>query len=513
MTPYAAKFRYLVPYFLILTLATIFGALAVRWVFTIQWPILDLKQEVWEIWIPIALPWIPILALLRNRLKILSFENTNGPFLFQILAWASMTLPMVISQLYFTTASSDLRTLSALEEIHQYPTDRYFDYKKFDINPDGGAHSTFRVKGRYDDRLAIDVYFVFAIEDTTSQSKEPSDFWYGISYSKEISNKLSDEEKQTLYEAFYNESAAKLDSVRFHDLLYFERVPNSDDRDGYFKAIEQLTKKAVSKQATVLIPITEPFEDRNGSKIAWGIATYGIGILLFAFLIRIPKYDEAEHQRLLKGGKPESDDFTDALQYLIPSGDHLATSVILDLNIIVFLMMVFSGVNILSPDANDLLTWGANRREDTLNGEWWRLITNTFVHIGIMHLLLNIYGLIIGSMFVEPRLGKINFFILYLVSGISGSVASIIWHEDVVSAGASGAIFGLYGAVLGLLLTKAFPKEEKKSIFAFVGIYVGINLVWGLNGGIDNAAHLGGLISGAITGLILFQINRVKKVA
>jgi rhomboid protease GluP len=513
MTPYTAKLRYLLPYFLIITLTTIFGTLAVRWLFTIAWPILDLKQEVWEIWLPIALPWIPILAVLRNKFKILSFENSNGPFLFQILSWACMTLPMIISQLYFTTASSDLRIITKLDEVHNYTTDRFFDFKKFTVDTDqGGAHSSFRVKGRYNDRLDIDVYFVFPIKDTIVQQNPALAYWYGIKYSKEISNKISDEEKQTQYEKFYNESAAKLDSYPFYSLLYFERVANSDDRDGYFKAIESQTQKETDNEATILIPINESFENRNGSKLTWALATYAFGILLFALLLRIPKYNETEHQRLLKRGKPQSDDFTDALQYLIPSGDHFATSVIIDLNLLVFILMVFSGVNIVSPDANDLLTWGANRRADILNGEWWRLISNTFVHIGVMHLFLNLYGLIIGSMFVEPRLGKVNFFVLYIVSGICGSIASIAWHPDTVSAGASGAIFGLYGAVLGLLLTKAFPKEEKKSIFAFVGIYAVINLLWGLTGGIDNAAHLGGLVSGMVTGIILFQVNPTRKI-
>ncbi len=126
-----------------------------------------------------------------------------------------------------------------------------------------------------------------------------------------------------------------------------------------------------------------------------------------------------------------------------------------------------------------------------------------FLHGGIMHLFLNIYGLVIAALFVEPIFGRTKYFMLYFISGICGSLASIYWYENTISVGASGAIFGLYGAILGLLLTNAF-EGGKKGILLFIGPYVGINLLFGLTGGIDNAAHIGGLISGAIFGIILY---------
>jgi rhomboid protease GluP len=70
---------------------------------------------------------------------------------------------------------------------------------------------------------------------------------------------------------------------------------------------------------------------------------------------------------------------------------------------------------------------------------------------------------------------------------------------------------GLYGAILGLLMTNAIPKEGKKGIFGMIGIYVGINLLWGLAGGIDNAAHIGGLLSGALFGLVLYKRDHLNK--
>ena len=74
--------------------------------------------------------------------------------------------------------------------------------------------------------------------------------------------------------------------------------------------------------------------------------------------------------------------------------------------------------------------------------------------------------------------------------------------------GASGAIFGLYGALLSLLLTNTFNKKGKKGLLIMFGLYVGINLLWGLMGGVDNAAHIGGLLSGALIGLVLSKIEK-----
>ena len=166
--------------------------------------------------------------------------------------------------------------------------------------------------------------------------------------------------------------------------------------------------------------------------------------------------------------------------------------------------MVIAGLGFISFKASDLLRWGANYKPSTTNGEWWRLLTNTFLHGGLMHLLANMYGLLFVGIFLEPRLGKIKYAIVYLTTGIIASAASLWWHDATVSVGASGAIFGLYGLFLALLLTKVYPKDFSKAFLISTLVFVGYNLLMGLTGGIDNAAHLGGLLSGFIIGLLLY---------
>lgn len=189
----------------------------------------------------------------------------------------------------------------------------------------------------------------------------------------------------------------------------------------------------------------------------------------------------------------------------IPTKGYYITPIIINLNIAVFILMVVSGANIFLPSSETLLKWGANFRPTTLDGEWWRLLTSCFLHIGILHLLLNMYALLYIGLLLEPYLGKVNFLIAYLLTGIAASTVSLSWHELTISAGASGAIFGMYGVFLALLTTNLIEKSARKALLTSIGIFVAYNIMNGFkpNSGVDNAAHIGGLISGLVIGFAL----------
>lgn len=192
-----------------------------------------------------------------------------------------------------------------------------------------------------------------------------------------------------------------------------------------------------------------------------------------------------------------------------PTQGFFITPILIDLNILIFILMAIKGVNIFLPDSQSLLNWGANFRPMTLEGEWWRLITNCFLHIGILHLLMNMYALLYVGILLEPHLGRTRFISAYLLTGITASITSLWWHDLTISAGASGAIFGLYGVFLAMLTTDLIEKSARKALLTSIAVFVGYNLLNGLKGGIDNAAHIGGLIGGLIIGYTL--IPSLKK--
>ncbi|SHG59893.1 rhomboid family intramembrane serine protease [Pedobacter caeni] len=183
-----------------------------------------------------------------------------------------------------------------------------------------------------------------------------------------------------------------------------------------------------------------------------------------------------------------------------PVKGYVVTPVLMYLNILIFIIMALSGVNIFDPTSDSLIDWGANFTPLTLGGQPWRLLTNCFLHIGILHLLMNMYALVYIGLLLEPHLGKLRFIAAYLLAGITASVASVWWNDLTISAGASGAIFGMYGVFLAMLTTNLIEKTERKALLVSIGVFVAFNLVNGMKGGIDNAAHIGGLIGGLIIG-------------
>lgn len=171
------------------------------------------------------------------------------------------------------------------------------------------------------------------------------------------------------------------------------------------------------------------------------------------------------------------------------------------LNVLVFLLMVASGVDALHPSGQDLIHWGSNFTPLVLRGQWWRLLTACALHGGLAHLLLNTYALLVIGALLEPLLGRPRLLLAYVLSGLGGSLASLWWHAGWVnSVGASGAIFGLYGAMLTLTATNAarLSRPARASLFVHTLYIVGANFATGLQPGIDHAAHLGGLLAGAV---------------
>jgi rhomboid protease GluP len=193
------------------------------------------------------------------------------------------------------------------------------------------------------------------------------------------------------------------------------------------------------------------------------------------------------------------------------SGSNLyVTYAIMAINVIVFILMALNGAGIFEANGIVHIKWGSNYSALTLTGDWWRLITNVFIHFGIIHIAMNMYCLYIVGVYLEPMLGKVKYIAAYLCTGVLASLVSLWWHkEGVNSAGASGAIFGLYGLFLALLTTSLIPQKVRDAQLKSIGIFVVYNLVYGMKGGVDNAAHIGGLISGFVIGYL--YVITIKK--
>jgi rhomboid protease GluP len=202
---------------------------------------------------------------------------------------------------------------------------------------------------------------------------------------------------------------------------------------------------------------------------------------------------------------------------LLMGWDHApATHVLVAINVAVYGLMVLRGASPWAPTATQILHWGANRgANEILYGQWWRLLTATFVHVGILHLATNMWCLWNLGLLGEPLLGPFGVLGVYALTGMAGNLLSTAVNPGIVGAGASGAVFGIAG-VLILLLNGPhlpFPREELRRLRRSVIYFAAINLAIGAStllysGGIkiDNMAHLGGFLSGLGLGMPLAPV-------
>ncbi len=197
----------------------------------------------------------------------------------------------------------------------------------------------------------------------------------------------------------------------------------------------------------------------------------------------------------------------------LSGGNLYITYGIIAINVLVFILMAVDGAGIFEANGLVHMKWGSNFPPLTLSGDWWRLVTNIFIHFGIIHLLMNMYCLYTVGIYLEPMLGKVKYVAAYLCTGILASIVSLWWHKEAAnSAGASGAIFGMYGLFLALLTTNLIPKQVRQPLLQSIAIFVVYNLVYGMKGGVDNSAHVGGLLSGFVIGyLYVFGIKKEKQ--
>ena len=176
------------------------------------------------------------------------------------------------------------------------------------------------------------------------------------------------------------------------------------------------------------------------------------------------------------------------------------------INLLVFLAMVGSGVSLRGPNSQQMIHWGGNFGPLTLGDQPWRLVTYMFLHYGIIHFGFNMWCLWDLGALAESLYGDWTFAIVYLLSGLGGGIASLWWHPASVSAGASGAIFGVAGALIASLKLGEFslPRGMIAGTLRSVVTFAAYNLIFGaMWGRTDNACHIGGLVTGLILGALI----------
>ena len=196
-----------------------------------------------------------------------------------------------------------------------------------------------------------------------------------------------------------------------------------------------------------------------------------------------------------------------------------ATWALIAINFAIWGLTLTQGAHLGGTPAGTLLQWGGNAASEVQKGEWWRMLTSTFMHSGALHVGMNMVGLFAAGTLVERIYGIRLYLIVYFGAGLLGSAFSLHFSaQHAVSVGASGAVFGVTGALLVAVLQHRdkVPKSFSKQMVSGVGFFVFYSLLQGLTQpGIDNAAHIGGLVGGALAAFILperFDLDGFRKV-
>ena len=185
------------------------------------------------------------------------------------------------------------------------------------------------------------------------------------------------------------------------------------------------------------------------------------------------------------------------------------TNVLLIANVMVFIAMVLASGPSLDFTGQVMVHFGANFGPFTLSGQWWRLVTYMFLHGGLMHIAFNMWCLWDLGALCESLYGRWTYAAIYFVTGIAAGLASVGWNPGVLSVGASGAIFGLAGALIASFYLGEFsvPRFAIQGTLRSLLFFVGFNVLFGsMVSGIDNACHAGGLASGLILGALIARL-------
>ena len=445
---------------------------------------------------------IPVLTGMRRRFLILSVKEDNHRS-YKLVMAAVIALSIMASQEYLLSNSYDLIKVFSIKEIKSLKQQKCFRIQSFKLDREVAApFQTSRSSGKQNEYLTFYLYLACPFEGV-------DDIWYGVEYKKTI-RRQSDEENNRAYQNFVNSSFRAFRHYNFNNVAYFEKLAYSDERDGFLNSIKEVHPNIKENAQTILVPKTSLFDKERGSSILWIFGTFGVTALIFLMMVLSADVNREELSKFEKKIPFKEDGLKEFLALISLSELDRISAILIIINVIVFVCMVFSGLNIMSPTPHELLEIGGNRRLEVLNGEYWRLLSALFLHAGGIHLIMNMSGLALSSILIEKILGPTWLLITYFVCGLLANLSSIYWYENVVSVGASGAVLGLFGVMLILNVLKIIPEGERELAWTILGLFGGISLAFGFITGADNAAHIGGALSGMLLGLLFVGMDKER---
>ena len=507
------KFRYLWMPFLWLTVLSAFAATLVHGaVVHLGWPPLD---EQWTLfYLPMALPGIPLYLWLYPKLKrgVVAAPGKDAGFGLLVFAWLSTMTFVLVTQNWFARASEHLDHASTVDDLHAVPDLSCVELAEYEVPLHQGQwNQHVHVTGKRAQTLKYDLFFVVPIGKDEADTVGIPAAWLVRTFHESLPSSSSEAEKEKAWSALVASARAQLDSGILSHTSYLRNEKRSEYRSYFLEAITSSHRSDPDGPVLLLSAHHEPFDRSSGKMVLYAVLAFlGGGLLWFIVLLFLRIDRESIDHRVSVVGEAGSA-WSRFVDVAVPRRGLFITRILVWVNVLVFLALVVAGAGFMSLRTSLLVEWGANNGPLVLQGGYERLLVSTFLHGSIIHLVMNMGGLVLAGFILEPVLGRWTSLLVYLICGVAASIASIWWEPDHISVGASGAIFGLYGIVLAL----GFFSRRKLPDMTGYGVVSAMVALGRVVGGLlspvtDNAAHLGGLVGGFVLGIVLSILGRFR---
>ncbi len=461
---------------------------------------LPLDEDLTDFWLPGLVSFALVLRFVHPRLDLLALDEKRGVrFLYDLLATAAIAVPLALLQLHIGASAGRLAYMRAPAEIAQAAPAKFYALQKacFDRN----RMAVDSVFADDDDRGDVSsITFYVAIPACNAPT-----VWLGFKYRDTVSNRIGEAARKAKIAAFARQTDASLDAEDFARYPWFERAGNNADHHAFDRV---LAKNGAPPGAIVLVPHRNAFAARAEGWLTWALASAAALWLAWLLAVLIPPLRSQVDIPVPRAAAPPGPSFRDAF---VPVRGDYGLALLLDINVLVYLAMVLAGLGVMSFPTDDLAEWGATSRPLLHGVGLFRLITFQFVHGGLLHIANNMMGFLVGVSYLAPVARNARLILCYLICGIGGGLASA-FHSVTVTVGASASIFGIYTILLVLYALKD-PRIRKlgPEVWTGAAIFVGLNLVFGfVSPSTDNAAHLGGTLTGLVLGVAIFLIDRPR---
>ena len=393
-----------------LTLLTLsIGYPLVVWVFVIKLGWLNIRSGALEFGLPILLAHIVYLSFLKNRFHLLRLKtkkrSETAHFAVGMGSIIFLSLPVIVATTYVLKSSYKLVELSSPLLAHHEDNERYYKFSKMYFDDKYSLTlPEVHTSGKHNQNLELSYYITCPIlNEKDNYPTGKITHWYGVKYHKTISNRESDYRKEELYNEFIKQSEEKWSTDDKAKFVYLERVRPSNDLDNYYATISQLYYSNTEK-SVFFEPKHEPFENRLGENYQWIFYSFGVSFFWFTIFSFAPKFSALRIYKYKRGEKIVDNEFNSFFKYFVPNGEHYVTSILIDLCIAYFLIMLMCGAGFMYSDVDKLINLGGVGYNEVAIGQYWRIITGLFVHANIIHLVYNMIGLAIGGLFLEKMI-------------------------------------------------------------------------------------------------------------